>query len=190
MRISDWSSDVCSSDLLARNYGASIVLCTATQPALRTQDRALPQTEAMKRRDAWEGLDIPAERELAPEPERLYEALKRVNVEWRREPVSDAEIAARFADRPQMLCIVNSRAHARDLFEAIREQEGAIHLTTLMCARHRRVVLAKARKALEAGEPVRLGATSTTEAGVGLPFPDGLAPGAGLLTLAPAPRPP
>src|SRR3546814_17025311 len=91
-------------DELARNYGASIVLCTATQPALRTQDRALPQTEAMKRRDAWEGLDIPAERELAPEPERLYEALKRVNVEWRREPVSDSEIAARFADRPQMLC--------------------------------------------------------------------------------------
>src|SRR3546814_12651814 len=85
----------------------------------------------MKRRDAWEGLDIPAERELAPEPERLYEALKRVNVEWRREPVSDAEIAARFADRPQMLCIVNSRAHARYLFEAIRQQEGAIHLNTL-----------------------------------------------------------
>src|SRR3546814_12130320 len=77
-------------DELARNYGASIVLCTATQPALRTQDRALPQTEAMKRRDAWEGLDIPDERELAPEPERLYEALKRVNVEWRRETVRDA----------------------------------------------------------------------------------------------------
>src|SRR3546814_11371185 len=71
-----------------------------------------------------------------------------------------------------MLCSVNSRAHARDLFEAIREQEGPIHLTTLMCARHRRVVLAKARKALEAGEPVRLVAISLIEAGGGNSLPD------------------
>src|SRR3546814_15107560 len=155
MRISDWSSDVCSSDLLARNYGASIVLCTATQPALRTQDRALPQTEAMKRRDAWEGLDIPAERELAPEPERLYAALKRVNVEWRREPVSDAEIAARFAARPPMLCIVNSRAHARDLFEAIREKEGAIPLTTTLRTRPRRMAVAQGRRGTGRGGPRR-----------------------------------
>ena len=171
-------------DELARNYGASVILCTATQPALRTQDRALPQTEAMKKRDEWEGLDIPAERELAPEPERLYEALKRVTVEWRREPVTDAEIAARFADRPQMLCIVNSRAHARDLFEAIREQAGAVHLTTLMCARHRRVVLAEARKVLKAGKPVRLVATSLIEAGVDISFPEVWRAAAGLANIA------
>src|SRR3546814_17204758 len=84
-----------------------------------------------------------------------------------------------------MLCIVNSRAHARDLFEAIREQEGAIHLTTLMCARHRRVVLAKARKALEAGEPVRLVATSLLEAGVDISFPAVWPAPSGLSRLAP-----
>ena len=169
-------------DELARNYGASVILCTATQPALRTQDEALPKNG----KSALEGLTIPDERELAPDPKGLYEKLKRVNVEWRREPVSDEEIAARFAEQPQMLCIVNSRAHARALFEAIREQDGAIHLTTLMCARHRRAVLAKAREALTAGLPVRLVATSLIEAGVDISFPEVWRAAAGLASIAQA----
>lgn len=173
-------------DELARNYGASVILCTATQPALRTQDDALPQTKAMERKGQREGLDIASERELAPDPEQLYKALKRVNVEWRRDPVSDDEIVARFAAQPQMLCIVNSRAHARALFEGIRGQDGAVHLTTLMCARHRRMVLAKARKSLEEREPVRLVATSLIEAGVDISFPEVWRAAAGLASIAQA----
>ncbi len=173
-------------DELARNYGASVVLCTATQPALRRQDAALPQTDTMKAKDIWEGLDIPNDRELAPNPAGLYEKLKRVEVEWRREPVTDAEIAERFATRPQMLCIVNSRAHARDLFEAIRGQEGAFHLTTLMCARHRRTVLATVRERLKAGKPVRLVATSLIEAGVDISFSEVWRAATGLSSIAQA----
>ena len=116
-------------DELARNYGASIVLCTATQPALRQQD------------EFKLGLDIPPERELAPNPPVLYSALKRVSVEVRPGATGDDAIVARFAEQPQMLCIVNSRAHARTLFTAIRDLPGATHLTTLMCPRHRQLVL-------------------------------------------------
>ena len=72
----------------------------------------LPQTP----KGAVEGLDISDERELAPDPQGIYALLRRVAVEWRRDPVSDADIAARFAEQPQMLCIVNSRAHARTYF--------------------------------------------------------------------------
>ena len=147
-------------DELAKNYGASVVLCTATQPALRVQDGALPQpprAPADKGPTRDEGLDIPKERELAPNPTELYEKLRRVAVEWVRAPVPDTAISARFVERPQMLCIVNSRAHARDLFEAIRFQPGACHLTTLMCARHRRDVLASVRADLAAGRCNRSG---------------------------------
>jgi CRISPR-associated endonuclease/helicase Cas3 len=168
-------------DELARNYGASVVLCTATQPALRMQDEALPKTA----QGVVEGLKIPEGRELAPDPKGLYEKLKRVKVEWRRE-VSDGEIAARFAQQSQMLCIVNSRAQARDLFETIRDQQGAVHLTTLMCARHRREVLAKVREDLKNGNPVRLVATSLIEAGVDLSFPEVWRAAAGLSSLAQA----
>lgn len=169
-------------DELARNYGASIILCTATQPALRNQDEALPKT----RGGAIEGLEIPDDRELAPDPHDLYKKLKRVAVEWHREPVTDAEIAARFAVKPQMLCIVNSRAHARALFEEIRDQDGAVHLSTLMCARHRRAVLARLRTDLVEGRPVRLIATSLIEAGVDISFPEVWRAATGLSSIAQA----
>jgi CRISPR-associated endonuclease/helicase Cas3 len=176
-------------DELARNYGATVVLCTATQPALRLQDEALPEGRRQTRQ-GWqtvrEGLDIPDARELAPDPAGLYEKLRRVAVDWRREPVADADIAVRFAERPQMLCIVNSRGHARELFAAIREQEGAVHLTTLMCARHRRQVLDEVRQQLKDGRPVRLVATSLIEAGVDLSFPEVWRAAAGLSNIAQA----
>jgi CRISPR-associated endonuclease/helicase Cas3 len=155
-------------DELARNYGASVVLCTATQPALRVIDNALPPNKLKKK----QGFDIGQERELAPATERLYLALKRVNVEILKEPVDDSVIAARFAEQGQMLCIVNTRGHAKALFDLIKDLPGARHLTTLMCPAHRRKVLAQVRQNLKDGHPVRLVATSLIEAGVDVDFPE------------------
>ena len=168
-------------DELARNYGASVVLCTATQPAIREQDGTLVDNGGRNL-----GLHIPDDRELAPDPPSLYRDLKRVAVEVLPEPVGDERIAARFADSPQMLCIVNSRAHARKLFDALEGQEGRRHLTTLMCPAHRREVLADARARLKAGLPVRLVATSLIEAGVDVDFPEVWRAEAGLDSIAQA----
>jgi len=151
---------------LALNYRTSLVLCTATQPALRQIDGALRDGERTL------GLDIGAERELAPEPERLYAELKRVRVERRPAPVGDDEIAARFAETSQMLVIANTRRHAAALFNAIAALPGAVHLSTLMVPRHRRLVLTYLRARLKAGEPVRLVSTSLIEAGVDIDFPE------------------
>lgn len=164
-------------DELARNYGASVVLCTATQPALRAVDDALPPAWALKLDDA---------RELAPAPRALYDRLQRVTVERLPDPVADDVVAARFVAAPQMLCIVNSRAHASDLFATIREQPGARHLTTLMCAAHRQAVLATIRAELKAGAPVRVVATSLIEAGVDVDFPEVWRAMAGLDSIAQA----
>lgn len=151
-------------DELQRNYGASVVLCTATQPALRVQDGAL-SPESLR-------LDIPPDRELAPDPPSLYRMLKRVHVEVRTGETADADIIARFGVQPQMLCIVNSRAHARALFDQMRDLQGAMHLTTLMCPLHRRAVLDDVRARLRTDTPVRLVATSLIEAGVDVDFPE------------------
>lgn len=158
---------------LAASYRASVVLCTATQPALRSQD------------GFKDGLDIPAERELAPDPQGLYEALRRVTVEHVG-TVADADIAARFAAQDRMLCIVNSRKHAQVLYGLIENLPGARHLTTLMCPAHRRKVLAEIRAELNAGRPVRLVSTSLIEAGVDVDFPEVWRAENGLDTIAQA----
>lgn len=147
---------------LTLNYGASVVLCTATQPAWRQMDGALPAP--------LKGFAIGPERELAPDPASLFTALQRVRVEVLDGKTEDAQIVSRFSQQERMLCIINTRAHARELFEQIRHLPGARHLTTLMCAAHRKVVLAQIREDLAAGRPVRLVATSLVEAGVDLDF--------------------
>lgn len=166
---------------LALNYGTSLVLCTATQPAFRKIDQALKDAKG-----AAIGLDLPTARELAPEPATLYMKLKRVRVDWISSPLDDAALVARFAEQPRMLCIVNTRKHARSLFDAISSLPGATHLSTQMCARHRRLVLAQLKDRLKAGEPVRLVATSLIEAGVDISFPEVWRAATGLDSIAQA----
>ncbi len=143
-------------DELARNWRASIVLCTATQPALGQKD----------------GFDGGFEdlRELAPDPKRLYRTLERTRIR-QQGTMDDRHLAARLSAERQVLCIVNTRRHARELYESMCKSEGACHLTTLMCARHRHETLETVRARLNDGAPVRLVATSLIEAGVDVDFP-------------------
>src|SRR5690606_27120656 len=90
------------------------------------------------------------------------------------------------SQREQVLCIVNNRRHARALYESIREQDGALHLTTLMYAKHRHQVLEEVRKRLKEGKPVRLVSTSLIEAGVDVDFQCVLRSEAGLDSIAQA----
>ncbi|WP_369942652.1 CRISPR-associated endonuclease Cas3'' [Xanthomonas medicagonis] len=158
-------------DELARNYRVSPVLCTATQPALR-QDQGFPG-----------GLEHVEE--LMTEPDALYAQLRRVRVRHAGALEDDA-LAEELRRRAQVLCIVNNRRHARALFDAIAEQPGARHLTTLMHARHRGAALAQIREDLKAARPCRLVATSLIEAGVDVDFPTVLRAEAGLDSVAQA----
>lgn len=147
---------VAALDELVRNWRASVVLCTATQPALREADGFKGGLEHI--------------RELAPAPQRLYETLKRTRMR-RVGEMTDDDLAGRLRESPQVLCIVNTRRHARELCEQLADTEGACHLSTRMCASHRRERLDAVRQRLRDGEPVRLIATSLVEAGVDLDFP-------------------
>lgn len=148
-------------DELARNYGTSIVLCTATQPAI-----AAPDFEG--------GLALGPERELAPS--HLHEALplKRVRLKHLGDK-TDEELIEALKTSSQGLVIVNSRAHALALYRKAVEAgvEGAVHLTTRQYAAHRRKILKDVRVRLDRNDPkpCRLIATSLVEAGVDLDFP-------------------
>jgi len=143
-------------ELLVRDYGCSVVLCTATQPEIR------------RRPDFEIGLE--GVREIMPEPRRLYAALKRVEVE-NIGLQTDEQLRDRMLDETQVLCIVNTTKHARLLFEAMKPEEGHFHLSARMCPQHRREVLNAIRKALANGTTCRLVSTQVVEAGVDVDFP-------------------
>ena len=147
---------VAALDELARNWRTTAVLCTATQPALAESDQ-FPS--------GFRNL-----RELAPNPQRLHRDLKRTQIRHAG-IVSDSGLLERLRAAPQVLCIVNTRRHARELYELLRDTPGTLHLSTLMCAAHRRERLDEVRARLQSGTPVRLVATSLVEAGVDLDFP-------------------
>lgn len=156
---------------LARGYQTSVIFCTATQPAILKED-------GFPYREEWaEGLSREGElavRELAPEPKKLYERLKRVKTEY-AEGLDDAELCARLSGPQGGLLILNNRAHARKIFESLQKAKVSdlYHLTTNLTPRHRRAVLDKVREGLkpEVRRPVRLVATSLVEAGVDVDFP-------------------
>lgn len=168
---------VAALDELARNYRSSIVLCTATQPALKAPDVAAGI-------EGFEG-GLENVRELAPEPAKLFERLKRVTVKHVG-TLDDAALLSQLREREQVLCIVNNRRHARALYQGMSDLSGTYHLTTLMCAAHRSQVLAIARGALKQGKPCRLVSTALIEAGVDVAFPTVYRAEAGLDSIAQA----
>ena len=87
---------------LARNYGCTIVLCTATQPALGSTRLS-------------GGLPLEG-RELAPDPVRLSSELRRAEVR-RVGAMTNADLTAEMRDHSQALVIVNSRKHAFELYQ-------------------------------------------------------------------------
>ncbi|WP_399679939.1 CRISPR-associated helicase Cas3' [Xenophilus sp.] len=161
---------VAAIDELARNYRSSVVLCTATQPALEAP--------------AFEG-GLTDVRELTHEPTQLFRQLERVRVRHIG-TLSDEALAEHMRSREQVLCIVNNRRHARAVYQAMADLPGARHLTTLMCAKHRSKVLAEVRQMLKEGLPCRLVSTSLIEAGVDVDFPTVLRAEAGLDSIAQA----
>lgn len=146
---------------LARRYGATVVLCTATQPALEGHSRYLTGLEEV--------------RDIVP-PERAaehFQRLRRVDYETPPEKWSWEETAGRILqaspDRRAM-AVLNTRRDALALLDEL-EGEPALHLSTRLCGAHRRDVLEEVRRRLDRYEPCLLVATQVVEAGVDLDFP-------------------
>ena len=158
---------------LAQNYGATVVLCTATQPALQRAPH-LPC-----------GFADGEVREIVPNHHDLYQAFRRVNVCYAG-ALSDDDVVKRIRTRAQVLCIVNTRKHARTLFELMGPGDGHFHLSALMCPAHRAQKLEDIRNRLAAGKVCRVISTQLVEAGVDLDFPVVIRASAGLDSIAQA----
>ena len=123
-----------------------------------------------------------------PEPEALYEAFKRVRADYIGK-LSDDELAQKLSAHEQVLCVVNTRKHARLVYEKLCEEAGkenVYHLSALMCPAHRSEKLAEIREALDDKRPCRVVSTQLVEAGVDIDFPVVFRSAAGLDSIAQA----
>jgi CRISPR-associated endonuclease/helicase Cas3 len=138
---------------LVENYHCTVVLCTATQPAL---EKFIPPTLKIK--------------EICENTNKLYEFFKRITAKDLGNQ-DDEQLVNRLLQHKQTLCIVNSRKQAQHLYEKLGESEENYHLSTYMTPTHRKYILKIVRARLTACEPCRLIATSLVEAGVDVDFP-------------------
>lgn len=142
---------------ISTHYHTTTVLCTATQPAIGYHPGDFP-------------IGLENCREIIRDTDTLFAALKRVALTFVG-PLSDADLSRRLEEHSQVLCIVNRRKHARELFRRIGKREGHYHLSALMCPEHRFCILSEVRDRLAKKLPVRLISTQLIEAGVDLDFP-------------------
>ncbi|MDR2156100.1 MAG: CRISPR-associated endonuclease Cas3'' [Burkholderiaceae bacterium] len=152
-------------NLLTRHYGVTVVLSTATQPALASR-------QYFDARQNLRGLDDV--REIIGDPDALYAALERVNVrlpaDW-HQPTDWPQLAEALIAHESALAIVNTRKDARALWKAM--PQGTLHLSALMCGAHRSDVIKdiKARLKTDPPIPMRVVSTQLVEAGVDVDFP-------------------
>lgn len=140
---------------LVQQYGTTVVISTATQPAF----------------EAIEEFRKIGAREIVPDAARYFATLTRVSYEWRTDrPYALAEVADWLRDAPQALAVMNTKQDALDLLQALNDPD-ALHLSTLLCGRHRERVIAEVTRRLKVGAECRLVATQVIEAGVDLDFP-------------------
>lgn len=148
-------------------YNCSILLCSATQPALKDK------------------FSLPV-RKIIYDSKSLFDKFKRVDISQIGK-ISDEKLVENLLEHGQVLCIVNTKKHARHIYELMKEKvecENVFHLSTFMCPAHRKIVLKNIRNCLTSNQDVFVVSTQLIEAGVDISFPYVYRSSAGLDSIA------
>ena len=140
---------------LALNYKVTTVLCTATQPAIH-------YSEAFQ-------AGLQNVREIVGDVPGLFSEMKRTTERYIG-TLSESQLAEQLMHEKQVLCIVNTRQQALDVFNALPDSEEKIHLSALMHPEHRSRKLEVIRHRLGKDLPCRVVSTQLIEAGVDVDF--------------------
>lgn len=152
----------CAVNFLSQCCGATIVLCSATQPALDN-------------RHILHGM-LPCKRLVSEELCTRHASL------FRRTRIEDAgacdmdELAAKAVSlldaAGSLLIVCNTRREAAELYRRLAgiTRGRLCHLSAGMCMAHRKAVLADITAALQAGQPIICVSTQVIEAGVDISF--------------------
>lgn len=147
-------------------FGTSFLFCTASQPILDGERKGQGTT-------VLHGLPAQSIHNIIGCGMKLHTRLRRVRFEIERVGMDAADIAARLSSERRVLCIVNTRRHAADIFERMPQVGLTVHLSRMMCPIHIRDTITKIKSVLAADHDsvVRVVSTQLIEAGVDIDFP-------------------
>ena len=152
-------------DTLKRVFGTSILFTTASQPILSGR---IEGSNPMVSFDALQSVQ-----EIIPQEVQLHDKLRRVELQFMDGAKSYDEIAIELARHQRVLCIVNTRRDAKELYDRLPKKGICLHLSRMMCPAHVSATIERIKEALTAqsNQPIRVIATQLIEAGVDIDFP-------------------
>lgn len=153
-------------DTLQRVFGTSVLFTTASQPILsgRIENYNNPK-------ESFNALQ--SVHEIIPQKAQLHDKLRRVELQFMDRAKSYDEIAEELGKHQKVLCIVNTRRDAKEIYDRLPKEGIRLHLSRMMCPAHVSATIERVKEALKTGnnQPIRVIATQLIEAGVDIDFP-------------------
>ena len=146
-----------------RHFGTSVLFMTASQPIL------------CGKRKSWsgrcfKGIEKDEWHEIVPETELLYDKLRRVEIKADNKESTYEEIADKLSQYSRVLCIVNSRKDAKEIYNKL-PNGGKYHLSRLMYPKDVDNKINEIKNILKTDAPIiRVVSTQLVEAGVDIDF--------------------
>lgn len=154
-----------SLDTLNRIFNTSILFTTASQPILSGEIVGCNPTVHFEA--------LPSITEVIPPEAMLHEKLRRVELSFDNTPRTYDEIADEIVKHKRILCIVNTRKDAKELYDRLPDEGLTLHLSRMMYPEHVKRTIEQIRHALTdpKQEVIRIISTQLIEAGVDIDFP-------------------
>lgn len=152
-------------DTLKRVFRTSVLFTTASQPILSGR---IEGSNPMVSFNALQSVH-----EIIPQDAQLHDKLRRVELQFMEGAKSYDEIAEELTRHPKVLCIVNTRRDAKELYDRLPKEGVCLHLSRMMCPAHVTSTIKRIKEALttQSDQPIRVIATQLIEAGVDIDFP-------------------
>lgn len=154
-----------SLDTYQRIFGTSVLFTTASQPILEGKHQGVNPGIVLNGLERIE--------EIIPSEFNLYKRLRRVELDIDDTPRTYDEIAEKLKQHNRVLCIVNTRRDAKELYDRLPKEGIYIHLSRMMCPAHLKEKLQEMKEAIsdDKNKIVRVISTQLIEAGVDIDFP-------------------
>ena len=146
-------------------FNVSVLFTTASQPVLSGL------IEGCNPKATFKGIDHVTE--IIPSELKLHDKLRRVKLNIDNEGKTYDEVADMLSKHKRVLCVVNTRRDAKEIYERLPQEGITLHLSKQMCPSHISETIDTLKAALknDRNEIIRVVSTQLIEAGVDIDFP-------------------